>query len=50
MFGALLTRITQQLEGGRRPRDLEDNRGMLVKQFTHGEGNDFNGVWRPRRC
>jgi Tol biopolymer transport system component len=21
--------------------------GWITHQFTHGEGNDFNGVWRP---
>ena len=21
--------------------------GWITHQFTHGEGNEFNGVWRP---
>ena len=31
MFEAILTRIAQQLEGVGRPRDLEDVKGMLIK-------------------
>ena len=43
MFEAILTRIAQQLEGVGRPRDLEDVKGMLVK--NPGADIDYVKSW-----
>ena len=43
MFEAILTRIAQQLEGVGRPRDLEDVKGMLIK--NPGVDTDYVKIW-----
>ena len=43
MFEAILRRVAQQFEGAGRPRDMEDVKGMLIK--NPGADLDYVRLW-----